>query len=378
MKDLLRQVRGQYFILPSLALLSLGATAPTFAPVPANHELGFVLTYFGPALQQGKDGCPDGLAGIVSENYLESLAPPERARLLLPENEKLLKASWQAWSLGPNHTNICADPDRFPNHGPQKTFKGSIAPGLDLDHGRPACGHEEFKGPKGEAGVDNQAYRAMGCSRNYWGVDGQGGDVLKGNSLYMVSGEHGMVVLVKGVDSLDHDDAVEVIFASTDDLPVTDSKQNFVTDATYTVTANPDHRNVLRGRIEKGVLLTEAKDVRLRRVFGHGFTRGMHTEWDLREGQLRLEFQPDGSATGMVGAYQTPMNIILSTVTGGVGAAVVAGMDCAAQYNTLMKLADGGRDAKSGRCTTVSVGLEVRAVSAFVFDRTQAGKVAAR
>lgn len=63
------------------------------------------------------------------------------------------------------------------------------------------------------------------------------------------------------------------------------------------------------------------------------------------------------------------MNVILSTVTGGFGAAVGAGIDCAAQYNTLKKLADGGRDPATGQCTTVSAAFDVAAVPAFVFDR---------
>ncbi len=371
-------MKPMYLSLAPLALLLLAASDTALPSVPANQELGFILTYFGPAIHQGKDDCPGGLAGIVSENYLESLAPPERARISLPANEVEFKKRWQAWSVGPNHTNICADPDKFPDRGPQKMLQGKVAPGLDLDGGKAECSHTEFTGLDGSAGVDNQAYRAMGCARNYRGTDGKGGDVIAGNSLYMVSGEHAMVLLLRGVDSLERDDEVEVVFASTDDLPITDTRQNFITGATYTVTAQPEHRNVLRGRIERGLLTTEPADLRLRRILGHGGLRGKNVEWDLRRGRLQMAIQPDGSATGLLGGYQTPMNVIISTVTGGIGAAVVAGLDCAAQYNTMMKLADGDRDPKTGQCTTVSVGLEMRAVSAFVFDRVPAAKVAKR
>jgi hypothetical protein len=126
---------------------------------------------------------------------------------------------------------------------------------------------------------------------------------------------------------------------------------------------------VLHGWIDKGVLLTEPVDIRLRRTFGHGGLRGAKSEWDLHAMRLRLTFQADGSFKGMLGAYQTPRNILYSTIAGGLGAATVAGIDCAAQYNTLMKLADGGRDPKTGQCTTVSIGLDIAGVSAFVFDR---------
>ena len=65
---------------------------------------------------------------------------------------------------------------------------------------------------------------------------------------------------------------------------------------------------------------------------------------------------------------------------GGMGSAMVAGIDCAGEYNTLKKLADGLRDPKTGACTGVSTGIELAAVPAFVNDAPsqQKQKVAGR
>ena len=50
---------------------------------------------------------------------------------------------------------------------------------------------------------------------------------------------------------------------------------------------------------------------------------------------------------------------------------MVAGIDCAGEYNTLKKLADGMRDPKTGQCTAISSALELKAVPAFVNDVPQ-------
>ncbi|HEX7874289.1 MAG TPA: hypothetical protein VF475_15360 [Sphingobium sp.] len=353
---------------PALAAQKAALPAP-----PANGEMGFVLTAFHPSIYQGKDDCPDGLAGTVKENFLETQPAAERARLLLKENEKELTQKWQVSVLGPNSVNICSNPELF-ERPIQKTLQGKVAYGLDLDgdtSGRGSASsapHVNFTSPDGLRGVDNESYRAMGCTRNYRGVDGMGGDVVRGYDMYLATGEHSMVMLLRGVDSLEHDDAVEVIFATTGDRPILDGKMNFIHDASYSVSDNPRWRTVLKGRIDKGVLTTQPADVRLTRKLGHGGIRGERSEWDLREARFSVAFQPDGSFKGVLGAYQPARNIIESAILGGIGAATAAGIDCAAHYRTLEKLADGVRDPQTGKFTALSTALTVEAVPAFVTD----------
>ncbi|MET0363933.1 MAG: hypothetical protein ABW169_04705 [Sphingobium sp.] len=358
------------FVCASPALAAKKAALPS---PPANGEMGFVLTAFHPSIYQGKDDCPDGLAGTVKENFLEAQPAAERARLLLKENEKELTAKWQASVLGPNSVNICSNPELF-DRPMQKTLKGKIAYGLDLDGDTTGKGtattapHVNFTSPDGLLGVDNESYRAMGCTRNYRGVDGTAGDVVRGYDMYLATGEHSMVMLLRGVDSLEKDDAVEVIFATTGDRPIVDAKMNFIRDASFSVSDNPHWRTVMKGRIDKGVLTTEPADVRLTRKLGHGGIRGQRSEWDLRQARFSVAFQPDGSIKGLMGAYQPVRNVIESTILGGIGAATAAGMDCAAQYKTLEKLADGVRDPATGKFTSLSTSLTVEAVPAFVTD----------
>ena len=79
-------MRFPRLIRPAIALAALvtlgAANENAVGPLlPANGELGFILTDFAPAIYQGKDDCPQGLAGSVRENFLQTLAAPERERL---------------------------------------------------------------------------------------------------------------------------------------------------------------------------------------------------------------------------------------------------------------------------------------------------------
>lgn len=356
--------------VPAMAAAQKPASLP--AP-PANGEMGFVLTAFSPTIYQGKDDCPDGLAGTVKQNYLGTLSSGERTRLLLKENEKELTQRWQAWVFGPDgNANICSNPELF-DRPVQKTIQGNVAWGLDLDGdssgkgGDTSAPHANFTSPDGMTGIDNQSYRALGCTVNYRGIDGTAGDVVKGYNMYLATGEHSMVLLLRGVNSLQKDEDVEVIFATTGDRPILDSKMTFVRDASFSVSDNPNWRAVMKGRIEDGVLTTLPTDVRLTRKLGHGGVRGRRAEWDLRQARFRLSFAADGSVKGWLGAYQPIRNVIHTTILGGVGAATVAGIDCAAEYATLKKLADGPNDPESG-LPTISTALTVEAVPAFVTD----------
>jgi hypothetical protein len=352
-----------------------------YPAAPADGEMGFVLTEFWPAVHQGKEDCPEGLAGTVRENYLASLPQAERTRLMLKENEPELTRKWKASALGPDNTNLCTNPDAFPGRPLQKTVKGKIAYGLNMDgdtSGHPAggCAHAQFTGADGEQGIDNQAYRALGCTRNWRGIDGVAGDI-KGFNNFLATGEHTMVLRLRGVKSLKDSPDVEVILASTDDRPVLDSHRNFVTGASFTI-SRPQWRNVMHGRIHDGVLTTDPVDVRLNRRLGHGGVRGARSEYDLRQARLRLTLRADGTVEGLLGAYQTPANLVESTSLGGIGAAVVAGIDCSAEYRTLMALADGLKNPATGQCTGVSNAYRVVAVPAFVNDLPASAKSAGR
>jgi hypothetical protein len=348
------------------------ATDRTLPPPPADGVMGFLVSEFIPPVIQGKDACPEGPALKLKDSYLSGLSPEERARLSLKENEAELTKRWQAGIFGPNGTNICSQPDMFTRPA-MRTVQSPNAWGLDLDEGGDeGCSHEEFTTPAGDKGVDNQEYRVMGCTLEWRGVDGIQGDQATGTRQFHASGEWTQVILLRGVDSLENDDSVEVIYGNTPDRPMADSNGKFLPGASFTISDKaPRNRNVLHGRIANGVLTTDPGDVVLTQTWGQGGARdirGNRTKFDYRRARLRLTFQPDGSVKGFLGGYRPVFDVIHSPAIGGAGSAIVAGIDCAAELQTLRQVADGIKNPKTGKCEGVSSAMQVTAIPAFVND----------
>jgi len=364
-------------------------TASLPAP-PANGEMAFVFSEFTPAVYADKAACAGGLANMVRDNYLTTVPAAERARLLKPENEPELTAKWKAYGVpGPARRNLCTNYDEFPDHPLYKTVQSKIAYGVNLDgdtSGKPAdpyvCPHQNFTGPTGEKGVDNQAYRAMGCERNWRATDRVGeGEIHIGWKSSLLS-DYTVVLILRNVHSLVNDDNVEVILASAADTPIIDSQQNFVRDASYRVLPTPQWRNVLHGHIHNGVLTTDTKDVLLGRSHGADRpvyrVRGVSRDFDFAHSKLELTFKPDGTLDGVIGGYAPLTTFMTQEIGGGAGTVSVADIDCASQYVTLKKLADGERDPSTGQCNRISTVLKLEAVPAFVFDEPATTKTAAK
>lgn len=371
-------VLGLYGIAPLIPQLSsplIGQPTRTSLPVPpADGVMGFVVSSFIPPIVPGTEACPGGPSPKLRDAYLASLSAGERARLLRPENAKELERNWKLTAFGPDDTNVCSQPDRF-DRPLLSTVQSKLAIGLDLDRGEGGgCAHEEFASPSGAQGIDNQEYRVMGCKLEWRGVDGMQSDQALGTRQFHASGEWTQVILLRGVDSLENDDQVEVIYGNTPDRPFVDSKGKFLSSATFTISDKPPrHRNVLKGRIANGVLTTAPARIELTATWGQGGARdirGNRGRYDFHEGMLRLTFQPDGSLQGLVGGYRPLFDAILSPSLGGAGSAIVAGIDCAAELKTLHKYADGMRDPRTGQCTGISSAMQLSAVPAFVNDVT--------
>jgi hypothetical protein len=342
--------------------------------------MGFVVSNFAPMIVRDKEACPV-IAPRMREAYLQTLSPAERERLSRKENEPELTDRWKATAFGPNGSNVCSNPEMF-DRPPLPTVQSHYSEGMDLDRDDPSqsCEHEAFTTPKGETGIDNQEYRTMGCTLEWRGVDGIGGDQLRGSQQFHSSGEWTQVLILRGVDSLVNDPEVEVVYGNTADRPMVDNDRKFLPGASFVLSDKaPRHRNVLKGRIVDGVLTTEPKDILLTQTWGQGGARdirGNRTAFDLRRARLRLAFQPDGSVRGMVGGYKPLFDVFDAQALGGAGTALVGGMDCSAYLATLRKYADGMRNPKTGKCEGVSSAIEVQAVPAFVTDAPSGGKIA--
>lgn len=366
---------------------AIGEDAPRSLPQPpADGVMGFVVDNFYQPIIPGTEACPDGPALKLRDAYLHGLEPAERERLSQKENEEELNGLWRQTAFGPNDTNICSQPDMF-DRPMMRSVQNDLAFGLDLDGDTGQgvdddCGQTDFISPQGVRGIDNQEYRAQGCKLEWRGVDGMPSDSAVGMRQFHVSGEWTQVLLLRGIDSLVKDDDVEVIYGNTPDRPFVDSKAQFLPGGTYTIsTEAPRHRNVLKGRIDNGVLTTQPKDIKLTQTWGQGGARdirGNRGIWDYRQGRLRLTFQADGSLQGVLGGYRPIFDVVISPALGGVGSALVAGIDCAAEMKMLRHFADGLRNPQTGKCEGVSSAQQISAIPAFVNDAPVRGRTASR
>ena len=353
---------------------------------PADGVMGFVVDEFVQPIIPGTEPCPDGPVLKLRDAFLEGLEPAERERLTKKEFTKEFERRWQLSAFGPDGINVCTHPDMF-DRPLIRTVKHEMAWGLDLDgdggRGSDAdCGQDDFVSPQGWQGVDNQEYRVMGCKLEWRGVDGMPSDLAFGLRQFHASGEWTQVILLRGVDSLENDDEVDVIYANTPDRPFVDSKGGFLPGATFTISTEPPReRNLLKGKIRNGVLTTEPAEIKLTETWGQGGARdirGNRSKWHYFDGRLRLEFQPDGSMKGYLGGYRPLFDLIISPSLGGAGSPIVAGIDCAAELKTIRKFADGLKNPKTGQCEGISSAMRISAIPAFVNDAPKKVRTASK
>jgi hypothetical protein len=348
-----------------------------------------VHSFLGPGMPRNR-GCPDAPILNTRESFLSTLSPQERERLQQDANRAEFNARWQASMTGPGGTNMCSHYDMFPERPALPPVQSPYAWGLNLDDddgigssASDGCAHVNFTSPVGEAGIDNESFRALGCGsgRRLESEAAEQDNRLRGINGFLASGEFTQVLLLRGVDSLLNDDDVQVIYGNTPDRPVMDTANNYIWYASFTISDKPPReRNVLRGKIVNGVLTTEPTLIKLTQTWGQSRERdlrGHRSRWTLHKGRLRLAFEPDGTLKGLVGGYEPVYEFIQAPSIGGMGS-LMAGIDCARSYNSLKRLADGVRDPSTGECTAISTAIELKAVPAFVNDVPAKQRVTSR
>ena len=124
-----------------------------------------------------------------------------------------------------------------------------------------------------------------------------------------------------------------------------------------------------------------AADIVLTQTWGQGGARdirGNRTKYDFRSARLRLDFQSDGTVTGMLGGYRPVFDVIQSPAhwRGRLGAGRRDRLRVKLAHSAID--ADGIRDPRTGKCSGVSSAMRIRAVPAFVNDLPNAARISAR
>jgi hypothetical protein len=353
-----------------------------------NGEIGFVISEIGWALGPDADksaACPRGLTTTASLLYEQS---PEGRRREGETEQDYQRRIRDASGRGPSAAEACLSPEKFGPDPLYRTVSGKnlLAEGLDLDGqdsrsgGRAAansCAHDDFQRADGERGIDNQLYGAVGCTTGFQSNGGK-----RGFGTEMLTGAWGILIRLRGVDSIVNDDNVEVTMTANGDPIQLSPARSPLAHASYTMDSDPRFRAQTRGRIVAGVLTTDPVNVRFRTV-----TAGMYMERPIDDARLRLLFNKAGGVEGIMGGYTkvdefydfvvgyrqakdaTGKPIPVRAVSGrAAGSSTSAGLTCNGIYFALKQMADGQRDPKTGECQAISNQYKIKAVPAFVID----------
>jgi hypothetical protein len=362
------------FLVVTVGLTTMGGTV---AAAGEEETRGFLITGSANAFHYGamKIDCPMGFEPSVEENFLATLTTAERDRLQRPENAKEYAQSWKEdFITGPGGENVCNNAKSFmddPRHPPFRGVQSSVAYGLNLDgtaDGRAtanSCAHPKFKGLNGDPAVDNQLYRALGCVKVYEGdIRAKGGDTpaeqktRRALNLYLIE--------LRGLDDLQNDDSVEVGIYSTEDQSIKSDTGTDLPHQSFRATQNPRWRTQAKGRIVDGVLTTDVIEVLyLSWKIATTGPFGQASEHEFRDVRFRVSLQPDGTMSGIMGAYRPIENI---TTEGRCckSMASVANHDCASEHKTFVAMADGYPDPHTGQCTMISAAQRVEGIPAFI------------
>jgi len=400
---------GRFLAVGGIALLITGVAMPGAAlaqpDLVRNGEAGFVVIYIEYALSLDAEetgACPRGM----NQSYQD----PRKVYAHLPDihekvgegYEELEDRVEEIAENDPDVKSYCLHPELGSPDAGYRSVSGDDVPvfGIDMD-GRDStltqsaapgtCPHEDFRGMNGEAGVDNQYFRVMGCNPGYQSTG-------LGNTFNtaMLTGAWGMLIKLSGVDDIQNDEEVEVsIYANGDPIRLSPDREP-LPYATYTVHRESRfYAGSTRGRIVDRVLRTGPVDVRIPYDVNAMFVdralldaqlrvtltdKGVKGDKSVIEGYLAgyapIEEQYDleiGFRDARVGTEEnSEPSPFRRRMAAGIGKAGAMGYTCEGVYHAFYEHADGHPDPETGKCTSISTQYRIEAIPAFIVEKSPA------
>lgn len=356
-------------VLPAVAailgLAALGSTASgaetaTAATTPAappstlkDGTIAYVLTnmYWDIYSENMKAECPDGINQEGNREEFKQLFPEGSKRTVVDTQLRREIDGWYPTTA----------PEPFPFH----YAGGPTSYGMNLDG---KVGPNDFTGPEGEKGVDNNLYRVLGCEANYRLPSGvfqvfDQEEVPK-------EGENRILIELSNVHSLVNDDDVQVtMYRGLDPLLMDATGKSAVPGGSERIDAKWGAKYIqhMHGRIVNGVLTTDAADIvypwAVFYIATDEFMRGAH---------LRLKLTPtsaDGELAGYsdIESWYSQLMRSYSTHHQSYGQQSAPSM-----YKALRKMADGYPDPKTGANTAISSALHMNFMQAYIVPESKA------
>ena len=312
-----------------------------------NRTIGFALVGARWGIHQtpeGKQECPDGF----------NEGPREQFKALYPsggtvEGTQLERESASRYPLDKE--------DNFT----YREVKGSTAIGLNLD-GKADAG--DFVSVDGEKGIDNELYRAIGCTRLFRAPDGT---YAHFTNMWVREFNYNRILFeITDVDSLDNDGDVTVSMYRGRDKLITDATgANIIPGGSVRVDARFGKRfmSKTKGRIENGVLTTQPVDISY--PWSVFVSRPGH--YEIKAARLNVKLAPGGdSAEGVLGGYADVETWYQQLVRSwSTHHSSYGGLSQPSLYRVLHRLADGYPGA-NGANTAISSSISIKLVQTFI------------
>jgi hypothetical protein len=344
--------------LAVVALLAAVAARGADGVAPEGRTIAYVVTNLSWALQSTPEmtECPRGLNDGVREQF----------KLLFPESPgeaRALEDTQLRRQVESYHPTVA--PDALPF----LEGEGPVAPGLDLDGSQ---GPEDFTGPDGRRGIDNQMHRVLGCIANYRAPDGP--IRFFEDEMVLRENYNRIIVQLTDVDSLEDDPAVDVlIFRGLDKVLVDAGGLKALPGGTQRVDTRWGSRYIrrTRGRIAHGVLSTDPVD-----LLYPWDAFYMPTDQYMWGARLELSLTPD-SAEGLLAGYTDVETWYMHMLRNWSAHYQSYGKSSGPSiYKAMRRLADAMPDPETGANRAISSALAAKFTQVRVLPFTEAERAA--
>jgi hypothetical protein len=259
---------------------------------------------------------------------------------------------------GKNFASVYKDPETYPDPGIYEV-EGTIGEGINLD-GNVKSG---FTSPKGEKGVDNEFYRALGCWKTFRAPPrlSSGGQTVNDP---MREGAWTMLVVVhgKGKDPMNDDKVMVGLYPSTDKM-VKSGDGKIVEDYTFAIQPNAKYEGLFPAKVKNGrITSTKPTEMMMRDPSPGAVRSGL----EIQRAQIDFTMNADGSLKGYLGGYRPWAPVYFGWAAFGQVNEVLTWIDLPASWYAMKRHADYSPTGPKGEKTHISFALRVDAIPAFV------------
>jgi hypothetical protein len=261
---------------------------------------------------------------------------------------------------GRNRENVYLYPETYPDPG-LVGVSGDIAEGMNLDDNAKTG----FRSPTGEAGIDNNFYRALGCTKSYRGPPRLSSNALGSNDS-MRNGAWTVVVVAHGTGNDPMNDSnIDIGFYVSGDKLVKDGNNEIARDYTFRIKPST-LEGTMKAASHNGLIVSKGATPEFW-MHDAGNTRDLQ----LLKARLKLQMKPDGTLEGYIAGYRPWMPVYNALVNArGPVVEVLGWIEIPSIYYALKRHADYSPSGPKGEKTHISYAMRVNAIPAYVVTPT--------